>query len=512
MKLLKRISVWLLPLLILLLVSGLFILKQLHNIETLPTKGWSRSIPLPMDHMDDQAKLFTQKQGGSVTIYGKTSKGISEVSLSPSFHVDATKTYPVHPDSERVWGKGQTLIYIKNGKLIQYHHGTAKALASHVSNFLPFEDQIIYLSDNTLMKLNPSTGAVKKIGSFNLPVSELNKSANNQDFVASVSQGSMVKVYYFKKEGNDYHKALLHTFNEPSVQYSGFLFSVKPDSIQLLYSRTSYGGGSSTTNFVAEINKKSWTTKQYSVYTAASHDPLQNLNDLNYSVINGKDILTFADNGTLSYHHTGQIVYTAPLNGNIALASPHSTNNLSIKPAQINADLIVWLGYEKGNSYQLYAASTNDQAIAKSLNTTKQDIGQAVSNGLMLLSINFFVIFVAFAYALLAIVYYFICYFVNTSAVDNNARFVRVGTYFVFFVSQFLFLYTFLIPKLIVPNLPGYLSFSGSAYIFAVVSALITGLITRYVKTEYWEMFPEIIYFIIVDTLFITFLFGAYTF
>lgn len=518
MNLLRRISVWLLPLLILIVIVGLFTLKQLHNLETPPTKGWSRSIPLPMKHLSDQAKLFAQKQDTNTSIYGVTKKGISQVTISPSMHVLSHHLYPVQPDSEQIWANGQTFIYIKNGKLIQDTNGQKKTLDAHAEKMMPGNGKIIYTSGHSLKEASPETGETRTLDSFDLPFSELVPSANNQDFLVTLNQDKKTKVYYYEKKSGGYQKSLLHTFDEPSSRYSGFLFSATQDSVHLLFAKTSYSSGISTTYYTANLSKTSieagtpvWSPKHFDVYTADTHEPIQEIKDLSYSVIDGKDVLAFASGGSLSFHHDGQVIYTAVLNNTVALATRHSTNDLSIQPKKINASLIIWLGYQKNNNYQLYAATSNEAAIAESVKATQHDIGQAISNALILLSVNFFAIFFALIYALFAIVYYFICYFAKASAVENGARFVRWGTYLVFFISQIIFLYDFLVPKLLPSSLPVYLDFPGSPYIFAVITAIVAGLITRFVKTEYWEMFAEIIYFIIIDTLFIVLLFGGYT-
>ncbi len=245
------------------------------------------------------------------------------------------------------------------------------------------------------------------------------------------------------------------------------MFSVTPNSVHLLYSKTTYSSTITTTYMMSDVSahaiaagKPEWSEHHFDVYTADGHEPIQELNDLSYTVINGKDKITFASQGTLSFHHDGQVVYSAILNNNgTALAERHSTNNQSIKPKELSNNLIIWLGYQKANHYQLYAASTNAKAIAKSIKATQHDIGQAISNALIILSVNIFAVFFALIYSLIALLFYFICYFAKTTAVENGAPFVRWGTYIIFFISQFIYLYDFLIPKLIPSELPFYLNF-----------------------------------------------------
>ncbi len=159
MNLFRKISVWFLPLIVLIIIFGLFTLKQLNNLETPPSKNWSRSIPLPMKDMTDSAKLFTQKRGSNTAIYAVTKKGISEVEVSPSMDILTNHTYPVHPDNDGIWAKGSTLIYIKNGKLTEYTKGHTKILDSHAAQLMPADnDHIIYSSGPIVKEADPATG------------------------------------------------------------------------------------------------------------------------------------------------------------------------------------------------------------------------------------------------------------------------------------------------------------------------------------------------------------------
>lgn len=518
MKSLQKISIWLLPVLVLLLIFITFSAKQLINLDQSPVKGWSRSIALPIKNMSDQAALYTQTIGNNTRIYGETKKGIVALTVNPAFQTVSSNTISVHPDSGPFWAKNQRLVYIKNGKLIDYKNGKEHTADPQATLLLPLKNRIIYASDKTLKQYIPATGQHKTIAKFDLSINELNKSANNNDFSVATNQDKLTKVYYFKNMNGSYKKYFVHSFNDQS-SYNGFLFSVKGNTLHFIYSRTTYANGATTNYFVTDVPIKSLngTSRKLNeniitIYKGANHDLVQSPNDVGYSVINGQDRLIFSAAGSLSYKHDGQIIYTAPLNGTIATAVPHSTNSLSIRPIVIHPGQIAWLGFDSNETYQLFSASTNAKATADSLAVTKGDIGNATSNALILMSINILIIFYAFLYTLPAFVYYFSCYFIRPYAVENGSRVVWWGTYIIYFAFQFVFLFNFLVPKLIDSKLPAYLHFPGSAYLAALILSLISWAITRFAKTEFWEPLPTLFYYVAINTIFITMFLGGYTF
>lgn len=477
---------------------------------------------LPMDGIKQDQPFSVFKDQKDVLIYGKTNNGIEQLRIDQALNVKKKETFPIKNTEPVIWGNGQQLIYSKDGNLFLSADNQKKVIGKHVDMMKPLHDQVVFSQGKQLAVFDPSIGTAQPLKTFDRPVENIIVNQESSDFISVIENAKKYSLYYFKKEGHAYHSYLLTKISAgPNNTLGGFHFTSENGVITLLYANISFTNGTSRNYYLAHINENKLSQghikvnpKRVEVYKKTNSDLITTPKNVDLQMVKGKLQLIFTAEGVLSYHKETPIVYTAYQSGDKWLAVQHSTNTLSDQPLWVNENLITWLGYDEENgTYQVMASSQNQEAIDKSLDVKSSDINQAISNALIFLSINFLVVFLGFVYALPAFVFYLVMYIAKTTAVENGSPFVKWGALVIFFLGQAAFLVTFLSPKLInTTDLPVYMGFPGSLYLYAILIAGFTWLVTRWLKNEDWELLTEVGYFVAVDTLILTFLFGAYTY
>jgi len=524
------------PVLVLVVSFSLLFLNNMDNELTLPNDNWSREIDLPLT--TGNAAPFVAEENGQYHIYGiNKANNLDHLVIDEELNVINKSIIEVDiPPLKPFWANGDDVVFIRDNNLILFSSGKEQILAKNIDGLSANEELLIFWQDNKIYTLDQEYNSIL-INEIEYQIEEvvLDKYSSDSFLVVSKPKNTLFQFTLLQREQSNLFNAKdIYTLTEYSGEtVSKFNFATNGSRISIIYTTYSIKNGIiSYNNYFTEadidqldagldfkdmgiykidtIDKKDENNINYFEVVIA-HPPLEK--KTRYFELAYKDntpTILFSSNGNITPKREAVNIYEAKnIDGNWIAERRTKTKDMSVKPAWLNDETIIWLDFVGSNSYDLKGASTNPNVIEKSLEINSEDIKFALSDNISGLAVSLLVIFNAMVWVIPPTILIIIILIFDINLIERNVRWVRITGIALYLITQY-FSHKNVFNDNFSQYAPDYLNFSYNYIIIPLILAAISGIYRAAIRNDEWDSIKELFAFIGINLLMYVLLLGPY--
>lgn len=474
---------------------------------------WSRSVSLELEA--DNRSPFILKNGDKIDLYSASNGSIQHQTVNPDLSVNKQKDISVPIDSQHYfWTNGSDVIFLSNQNLTyEDASGQSKTLLEGVQHFKANENLAIAVTEQEAFSINIETFEPVKISTLPGKVEDLVVTLDPASFVtATQAEAGKLDFTLYQLNQTKWDTTELFQYDTNLDMYSGVDYSIIDETIHIIYTTASRKGGGNLqlANFYSS-SKLSNLPGELSFTNLKIFDEENQLSLIkNFNIVesDGEVTLLFASTNELNDRELTN-VFKAKLENEKWTASRIGTSDLqSSKPVMVNEQLITWLDFDpKNDIYYVMGASTNEEAVASSLELTKTDYIHSISRTIFSLSGSFIFLAVSFLVLIPPTV---LLIGMNFFTVYNKPRvmWIAIASYF---ITQFYFIQRFFDSPSIKEG-PFFINFSYSQFILPLVTAALAFLLYFLVRNKEWSEEIQVTYIVSLHMFMMVIMVGPFVF
>ncbi|KPL57912.1 hypothetical protein [Rossellomorea vietnamensis] len=503
------------PIAIILLLIGALFFHQLLNVKQQPDPEWSRSIPLGYS-TDERPLVFYNQEGLFLASNGKVDQYSFDDSLNPTkegtLKTSVTRGQPF-------WTDGDKVIQVKDGQIISSDATGVKAIDDEVTGMGTSANTIYYWKQEVLYSLSPDDLSSKEIYRFTDEVLEA-YAGNDGSTVLQVRQDDTHSHLYYMDEGLQVVKNPFAIVNTATNQHiNGLSFTNENNQLTLLYNEEMRAQGTLSYKIlkletsIDDLGTSILKPAKIEFTNEQSGFKLESPRSVQFGDIDGNPSILFTSE---SHQVGGQntiSLYIAPFSdSNQLMAKPVSTSkHFTYSPIQLSDKSIAWLDYG-GDYYELFGASQDKQAIAKSTTWSKRSVKEALNNSVLMLFSSLVTILVSFYWILPSLFVLILLYMFKPNMFEKEEiNWVEYASIILFILMPLTFI-SKAMGDYFYFAAPGYLTFSGSEYVLLVIISILSALLWKVGRDPDWGTFGGVFYFMGIYILLYVTSIGPYIF
>lgn len=521
MKTWMRINLyWMIPGVLILLGLFLLFVQNFSKVTAQPESDWSRGLLVGQSEVNKLPAIKETEDGHYLFSFFQKNK-LNTAAMNKEFRIEKEKEYDIPVDK---W----TQIYQGNDQLIYFDYKNIydqnkTELVADVEKFYPLDSSILYVKENTLFLLNPETKKSSKLMEINLDKENISIEENDEGIhllLFTKGKSNVELTLYRLQDGKINHLYETKVKVDPGKIVNGISFTFEEQKLALLLQEELEltQGKPEYFNYFVEIDIAS--TQPPVQYELAFQDPaiengkLTEISDVAFTYRDGKPSLLFKANGfteTKYNEKSGFNIYESEIGeeGDTKTERRSNTAAISTIPQWLDENTIVWMDLD-GDGNKVYVSSNDLSGINKQIKHTSEDWLQALGKTFGMLSTSFFAFALSFIWLIWPILFVIVMYLFFSRKVDYDRPWIFYTGIGIYLVAAVLFKDRFFVPN-ILSSAPGYLTFSGSPYVYLLLFAVIAYLLSMLTKhVNEWIGAPRIIYFVGVHIILLTIFFGPY--
>ncbi|MGB8001974.1 MAG: hypothetical protein WCF60_18025 [Anaerobacillus sp.] len=491
------------PILTGIIILTLVYLHQLSILQEMPDEEWSRSVDLNV--ATDDSELFVQHQGDQSTLFF-SGDPVRKVVVNEQLDTKVDELNYSIPEGYSFYVDDEQAIFKKNNELIYSNQGDERTILDNIEGLHATENGILTWSRHQLYDVS-SDGTIK---------SELELSQYIKNAV--LTEKNKFLLYVQTESTNQF--LTVEPGQEPQLIYetpltSGELYSnlqaiQSDEGIVFTYTVFATRQGAKVVNtYYGESSGEEAEVHLLKIANSDTGDAFTKPNYFSLNEVSGEPHLLFSANGEISPKREVISIYEATQQDGEWIASRRSTTEqLSVRPTKISNNSVVWMDKEK-SGYVLHGASTDQDVVEKSNATTGQDLKFALYYTFTAIVGIFAMMAFSFGFLILPAVGLMYLYFANTTAVEQDKKWVEWTIVLLCVGSQMIFLPSILDGpfQYLAPN---YLTFQGAAYVWPIIIFLASFMISRLGQDQEWTVMQRTSYQLGLNLGIVIFLLGPY--
>ncbi|WP_347549170.1 hypothetical protein ABFG93_16865 [Pseudalkalibacillus hwajinpoensis] len=497
----KRIG---LPILTGLIILLLVFLHQLSILQEQPDENWSRTVDLGIAAEDSE--MFVQNQENQSTVYVSgdparkaiVNENLDVITENVSYSIP--EGYSFYMDEEQaLFKKGDALIYSKQGE--------EKTIVDGIEGMNASDNGILAWSKHQLYFVSPE-GTI-------LSEKELSPYIKN----TVLTEDGKALLYVQTESMNQF--LTLEQGEDPELIYesiisTGELFNNLQainlnDGLAFTYTAVATRQGTRVLNtyYGERATGEEADVHLIKITNAETGDSFSQPNYFTLTKVNNAPHLVFSANGEISPKREVISIYEATKQKGEWVASRRSTSEeLSIRPIPVSDNAMIWMDKEK-SGFVFHGASTSQNVIDQSNTTDGEDLKTALFYTFTAIVGMFAMLAFSFGFLILPAVVLMYLYFANTTAIEQDKKWVEWTIILLCVGSQMLFLPSILDGpfQYLAPN---YLTFEGAAYVWPIIIFLASFMISRLGQDQEWTILQRTSYQLGLNLGIVIFLLGPY--
>ncbi|MDR7071514.1 hypothetical protein [Fictibacillus barbaricus] len=508
------------PVVFFLIVFSILTSQNLANEKELPSKGWSRSLPLHTGTFGE-VKPAVYEENGRYHVYVPKENEVLSFFVNDKLQVSDKKTTPVSiPGSQNFWTDRREFIFVKGTQLIHFDGKQEQVLDKNVLGMDSNKSTIIYFKQHEILSVDPATFKVQSVDKVKEDLKSVALNSSSKSFVIKsiyLDPFKKVKaVFYEYKNAAFYKHVLLNTDEAISENHFSFYFVENGSDLTVYYLLFNNASGGKSYHLYHGTNQLNANTDwKFEPMTFTDKDgvELENPKFVQYGVDENNQVrILFTTRAKKSIDKEAVNVYEVKQKGDSWLTERRSTTNYnSIYPHWIGNHSIMWMNMTGQDEFTYSGASTNKDIVEKSLITTNEDIKQATSRTILSMFKGLILGMSALYWVAPAVLFAIVIYFVKLQLMEDEDKRVKYAILALYLGVQLIFVQT-LFNDHFYFFAPDFLTFSGSSFVLPVLIALISGIAVLLGKRRNWGMLATISYFVVVNIIFLSLTVGPYMF
>ena len=493
-----------LPLLTGLIILLLVYFHQLAILQEKPAADWSRSVSL--DVAAEDSEMFVQREGNSSTLFF-SGNPVRKVVVNEQLETTTEKLNYTIPEGYSFYVDDQQAIYKKSDELIYATNGKETPILNDIEGINVSENGVIAWSRHTAYTISPD--------------GKIQSETELPQYIKSgtLTENGLAFLYVQSEDTNQF--LTLNAEKEPRILYetpltSGEIYSNLQmielgDKLTFTYTvgATRQGTRIINTYLGESAGGKEADVHLLKIKNAETGDSFEKPNYFSLTEKDGEAHLLFSSNGEISPKRSVISIYEATQQDGKWVASRRSTTEeLSIRPVSITDQSLVWMDQEK-SELVLHGASTDPTVVKKSSSLSSEDLTYALYYTFTAIVGMFAMLAFSFGFLILPAVALMYFYFANTTAIEQDKKWVEWTIVLLCVASQILFL-----PSILDGPFqylaPSYLTFAGAAYVWPLIVFVAAYLISRLAQDQEWTIMQRTSYQLGLNLGILIFLLGPY--
>ncbi|RWZ54886.1 hypothetical protein EQV77_12215 [Halobacillus fulvus] len=519
MSLWKKISIWVLPSIVILCGIFLLFFENYQEVAEPPSPDWSREFQIGTTASLKEIH-YSEEPGDHFALSFLTPSGIEKKVYNRQFELIHEQSYDVPVDKYTdFYLDGNQLVYSDYYSL---YNGITKDKITDVDGFYPVEDHVFYRSENEIFELNTETLEADQVMTLNSEKTNV-MIHSNQDQIQIVTNT-------IDQAGNH---LTFYTWNEGTIEEKGQAdFTVRTSEevkdIQPLLSKDSY------TLLIKTNQKQSISGKpvehlyfsnqrigeQPDLKKVSIPDPYE---DRELTEISDVEVQETTEGLTLLFKAFGRTdtMYGDPYQFNIyestiaadgakSIKRLSNTPTSSLEPLRISSNTIGWVDIAGENKNRVYISSGDPAIIEKADQMTMPVFLQTLGKTIAMLAFSILAIFVTLMWYIWPLLFVFGLMFTGSRALDKDRSWVFYTGAGLYLAAAVLFKDQ-LFSQQLLARAPEYLSFTGSSIFYVLGFAILSLILLKFSpKARKWSPLIQLSYFIGFHVVCITIFFGPY--
>ncbi|WP_152671009.1 hypothetical protein [Guptibacillus hwajinpoensis] len=492
------------PILTAFVILLLIFLHQLSILQEKPDEGWSRTVDLNVSAQDSQ--VFTKNESDETELYF-SGDPVRKVTVNEQLDVETEDMNYAIPEGYSFYVDDQQAIYKKSDALVYSTNGKEKTIAENIEGLHASDNGIVAWSRHQLNFVTPE-GTIESATTVSPYIKN-----------AVVTEDGKALLYVQTDAMNQFYT--LEQGSEPEMIYetalsSGELFSnlqaISTDN-GLVFTYTAFASRQGTrivdTYYGESANGEAAEVNLLKIANGETGSEITRPNYFSLNEINGEPHLLFSANGAISPKREVISIYEATQKNDKWVASRRSTSEeLSIRPISVSGNSVIWMDKEK-SGFVLHGSSTSQEVVESSNATSGEDLKIALFYTFTAVVGMFAMLAFSFGFLILPAVGLMYLYFANTTAIEQDKKWVEWTIVLLCVASQMIFL-----PSILDGPFqylaPTYLTFPGAAFIWPIIIFLISFSISRLGQDQEWTILQRTSYQLGLNLGILIFLLGPY--
>ncbi|PFG14354.1 hypothetical protein [Bacillus sp. es.036] len=479
-------------------------LHQLSILQEKPATDWSRSVNL--DVAAEDSEMFVQREEDRSTLFF-SGDPVRKVVVNEKLDTTTEELSYSIPDGYSFYVDDQQAIYKKKDELIYATDEKETSILKEIEGMNVSENGVIAWSRHTAYTISP-VGKVKS--EIELPQYIKSGTLTEEGLAFLYVQTDDVNQFLTLDAGKD-PVVLYETPLTSGEIYSNLQMIELDNKLTFTYtiSATRQGTRVVSTYFGESVAGKEADVQLLKIQNAETGDRFEKPNYFSLIEKDGAAHLLFSSNGEISPKRSVISIYEASQQDGEWVASRRSTTEeLSIRPIAITDQSLVWMDKEK-NELVLHGASTDPTVVKSSSSISSDDLTYALYYTFTAIVGMFAMLAFSFGFLILPAVALMYFYFANTTAIEQDKKWVEWTIILLCVASQIIFL-----PSILDGPFqylaPSYLTFSGAAYVWPLIIFVVSYMISRVAQDQEWTIMQRTSYQLGLNLGMLIFLLGPY--
>ena len=501
-----------LPIVILLALFSLFYFYNLNVATALPDDGWGRATQMdgastyPMQQYSfvEGDKIHTYVPGDKDLRYNVSDENYKKVDES-IIPVDADINTPI-------WGDGQHILYLQDGNLQLYDNGKSAIIDEGVVSFYPGEEEILYWKEKEVFTYKASDNKSSLLITMKDPISHV-AAANGDDSVLISTNPTPQDYQFHLYIGKDLLELISwSSFNSASVENILYDSNGQEGSILIESFNMSQGERTNMANLITFTHKDMEVSgnKQMLFADSRTGAKLANPRYFNLRYLDGKREFLFVSEGQREGKKTGYNVYYANATQEGQWIGMRRSTSLetSLNPRWAGDSHILWQTFD-GKEYHTFGTYNGNEYVESTMAKTKDDYRTAMYDFISGIFSSFVMIFFGFVWVIPLIIFYAVLTFVRRDDFETDKNWAEPAGVIIYIVTV-VFVFNNVLSERLFSLAPAYLTFPYSMVVWPLVIGVVSYFLYKYVTDKDIGLYAGISYYIGLNILMMTGLFGPY--
>ena len=502
----------LLPIVILLALFSLFYFYNLNLATALPDEDWGRATNLngsssypmqPYSFVADQ-KVHAYLPGDDEVRYTISDE---------NYQVIEEKTIPIAVDiNTPIWGDGERVLYLQDENLHLYEDGNTSLIDEGVVSFYPAEEKVFYWKENEIYEYQAAENETNLLTKTMEPISHIVSAKGDGSLLISTNPTQQDYQFYLLN-GKELEKITSwSSFTSASVENIVYDSNGEEGSILIESFKMSQGERTNLANLMTFSFKdmELIENEQLSFVDGSNGASLSNPRYLNLRYLDGGLEFLFVSEGQREGKKSGYNVYysNSMEDGRWVGMRRSTSQDSSMNPRWAGESHIVWQTLD-GKKYETFGTYNGKEYVESTMAKTKEDYQTAMYDFISGVFSSFVMLFFGFIWVIPLIIFYAVMMFVRRGDFETDKTWAEPVGILIYIVTV-VFVFNGVLSDRLFSLAPEYLTFPYSMIIWPLVIGAISYLLYKLVADKDMSLYAGISYYIGLNILMMTGLYGPY--
>lgn len=512
---------WIVPGVIMVLGLLLLFYENFSDVTEPPADDWSRALTIGETDLNQIPPVKINENGDFVFTRFEDGK-LAATTLGKDFTVKDQQTYNIPVNKwTQVFQQDDTIIYFDFKNIYDQDRNM---IVSDVEKFYPLETTTLYVKDHVLYQLSPETKTSEKVMDIDLDKLDIipHENQDGVNLLTYASDPTGVDVTLQQHANGKMNTVYQSRINvDPGKVVNDISFALDGQKLALLLQeelQSTQGGNPEFFNYfllTSVTNPNAQTLTQLTFDDpAGNNSSLKEVSDVVLTFRNDKPTILFHANGrtqTQFNDSTTFNIYSAVISESGATKTERRSNTaeISTNPQWINEESIAWVDLD-GDGHKIKVSSADIKTVDPLIEYTGDDWLQALGKTFGMITSSFFGIAFAVIWFIWPLLFVVFMYIFRNRIADRDPVWYFYTGIGLYAIAALIWKDRFFVDNIYL-NAPGYLTFTGSSYVYMIVLALIAFWLTLHTKkVNDWAGTARISYFVGLHILLLTIFFGPY--